>query len=95
LAARYKWTDDEERFGIDLQLGVIAQELEKIVPEVVSTDADGVKRVKYTDLIPLMIEAFKAERIEKAAEITQLKAESTALKAALCSKFPDLPLCMK
>ena len=111
----YKWID-EERFGSDVQLGVIAQELEQIVPEVVSTGADGVKRVKYTDLIPLMIEAFKAERIEKDAKIAkltaranhaeeesvqlkaesaQLKAESAALKTAFCSKFPDLPLCMK
>ncbi len=68
----YKWID-EERFGSGTQLGVIAQEIEEIVPEVVTTDREGVKRVRYDDLIPLVIEAIKAERAEKNAEITRLK----------------------
>jgi hypothetical protein len=88
----YKWID-EERYGPETHFGVIAQELEKVVPEVVHTGSDGVKRVRYNDLIPLIIEAMKAERAEKNAEIEALNAESAALKLALCSKFPDLALC--
>jgi FtsZ-binding cell division protein ZapB len=80
----------------------------------VVTGSDGIKRVKYDDLIPLIIEALKAEKASKDTEIAQLKAESAQLKAesaqlkaradrtdfesaqlraALCGKFPDLPVC--
>ena len=101
----YNWMD-EKTYGSDTQFGVIAQEIEQIVPEVVTTGSDGVKRVRYSDLIPLVIEALKAEKISKDAEIARLKAESAQLKAradraevesaqlkaALCHKFPDLPV---
>jgi len=33
----YKWID-EDKYGSQTQIGVIAQEIEKIVPEVVTTD---------------------------------------------------------
>jgi hypothetical protein len=95
----YKWID-EERNGSGTQYGVIAQEIEKILPDVVVTGSDGIKRVKYDDLIPLIIEALKAEKASKDAEISQLKAESAQLKAesallkaSLCGKFADLPVC--
>ncbi len=76
----YKWID-EERNGSGTQYGVIAQEIEKILPDIVVTGSDGIKRVKYDDLIPLIIEALKAEKSSKDAEISQLKAESAQLKA--------------
>ena len=88
----YKWID-EAAYGSDTQLGVIAQEIEEILPEVVTTDANGTKRVKYTDLIPLLVEAFKAEKSAKDAEVAALKAEAQALRTALCAKFPDLAVC--
>ena len=88
----YKWID-QERSGFGTQYGVIAQELEKILPDVVVTGSDGIKRVKYDDLIPLIVEAFKEEKTIKDDEIAQLKAQSAALKAALCDKFPDLAIC--
>jgi hypothetical protein len=40
-------------------MGVIAQEVEKVVPEVVSTNENGIKTVKYSNMIGLMIEAIK------------------------------------
>ncbi|MBC7532047.1 MAG: tail fiber domain-containing protein [Oligoflexus sp.] len=86
----YKWIN-EKQYGSETQLGVIAQEIEKIVPEVVTTGSDGVKRVKYTDLIPLIIEAMqeqntefeklKADSERKDADISQLKTEFAKLKA--------------
>jgi hypothetical protein len=50
--------------------GVIAQEIEKVLPEVVSTDYDGYKSVAYTEIIPVLIEAIK----ELQKEINELKA---------------------
>ena len=39
--------------------GVIAQDVEKVLPEAVSTKPDGTKGVHYNKLIPLLIEAVK------------------------------------
>jgi hypothetical protein len=44
------------------QIGVIAQEVEKVVPEAVRTGADGYKGVAYQNLVGLLIEAIKAEK---------------------------------
>lgn len=41
------------------RLGVIAQEIEKILPEVVTENADGIKAVNYSGIIPVLIEAIK------------------------------------
>jgi len=79
----YKWID-EDKYGNQTQIGVIAQEIEKIVPEVVTTGGDGVKRVKYTDLIPLVIEAMQEQNMaleRLMADTTQLKTENERLKA--------------
>tara|TARA_R110000868_G_scaffold174058_1_gene410515 strand:+ start:572 stop:952 length:381 start_codon:yes stop_codon:yes gene_type:complete len=40
-------------------LGVIAQEVEQVVPEVVFTDAEGMKSVAYANLVGVLIEAIK------------------------------------
>ena len=42
--------------------GVIAQELEAILPELVVDRADGYKAVKYDRIIALLIEAVKAQQ---------------------------------
>ena len=52
------------------QIGVIAQEMEEVLPEVVITDGDGVKSVAYGNIVGVLIEAIK----ELKAEIDQLKA---------------------
>jgi hypothetical protein len=51
-------------------VGVIAQEVEKILPQVVATRGDGIKAVKYEKLIALLIEAIKElnEKIESKKE---------------------------
>ena len=49
--------------------GVIAQEVEIIMPEVVSTNEDGFKSVAYGNMVGLLVEAIK----ELKAEIEELK----------------------
>ena len=44
------------------QVGVIAQEIEKILPEVVVTDDDGYKSVEYGHIVPVLIEAIKEQQ---------------------------------
>ena len=50
-------------------VGVIAQEIEKVLPEVVTTRDSGYKAVKYEKIIPLLIEAIK----EQQQQIEELK----------------------
>mgnify|MGYP003689999037 FL=1 len=52
-------------------VGVIAQEMEEIVPEVVKTDQDGMKSVNYGALVGVLIEAVK----ELTQEVETLKAK--------------------
>ena len=58
------------------EVGVIAQEVEKVLPEVVSEDADGYKSVDYSKLTPLLIEAVKEQQVQ----IEMLQAEIADLK---------------
>ena len=50
-------------------VGVLAQEVEKVLPEVVTTRDNGYKAVKYEKIIPLLVEAIK----ELQAEVQELK----------------------
>ncbi|MBT8420744.1 MAG: tail fiber domain-containing protein [Gammaproteobacteria bacterium] len=51
-----------EEKATDRQIGVIAQELEKEFPELVSTDNEGYKSVAYSKLTAVLIEAIKAQQ---------------------------------
>jgi hypothetical protein len=57
------------------QMGVIAQEMEEVAPEVVHTDDEGMKSVTYGNLVGVLIEAVK----EQQATIVQLIAQVDAL----------------
>jgi uncharacterized protein YaiE (UPF0345 family) len=50
----YQWKENDE-----YQYGVIAQEIEKILPHAVSTGTNGIKGVSYNQIIPVLIEAIK------------------------------------
>ena len=49
-------------FGSEKQIGVIAQEIEEVLPELVVTDNEGFKAVKYENLTPVLIEAVKEQQ---------------------------------
>jgi hypothetical protein len=53
------------------EVGVIAQEVEAVLPDVVSTNDQGIKSVKYGNMVALLIEAMK----EQQAQIDELKAK--------------------
>lgn len=56
----FDWVEKEEVHGNSgHDVGVIAQEIEKVLPEVVDTRDNGYKAVKYEKLVPLLIEAIK------------------------------------
>jgi len=45
-------------------IGVIAQDIEKILPEIVTTRDNGYKAVRYEKLVALLIEAVKEQQLE-------------------------------
>lgn len=47
------------KFNMEPRIGVIAQEVERVIPEVVHTHSDGLKSVAYQNLVGLLIEAIK------------------------------------
>lgn len=54
----FDWNDKQSSYeGHDI--GVIAQEIEKVLPELVNTRDNGYKAVKYEKLVALLIEAIK------------------------------------
>lgn len=58
--------------------GVIAQEVEQVMPSAVHTDASGMKFVEYDQLMAPLIEAIKQQQ----QQIDDLKKEVSALKVA-------------
>ncbi len=75
----FYWKKDEfpERsFGEEQSFGLIAQEVEEVLPELVSEDEQGFKTVNYSKLPILMLQAIK-----------ELKAENNLLKQEMQKGF--------
>jgi len=63
----YQWKDDWRDQAS--QTGLIAQEVEKVMPELVKEDEKGIKSVNYSGLVPYLLEAIKILK----AEVDELK----------------------
>ena len=55
----FNWKNDKSK-----AVGIIAQDVEKVLPEAVSTNGQGYKVVSYDSLIPLLIESVKSLKAE-------------------------------
>jgi hypothetical protein len=75
----FDW-NDKQTFNSGKDYGVIAQEIEEIMPELVNVNHNGFKAVRYEKITPLLIEAIKEqnsmiknqkERIDKLEEVIQ------------------------
>lgn len=72
-AATYQWKDSPEQ---GTQIGLIAQQVESVVPEVVATSSDGrQKGLSCTGLNAITIQAIQELKEQKDAEIAALRAE--------------------
>ncbi len=61
----FTWKDNGNK-----AYGVIAQDVEEILPDIVSTNKEGVKSVSYTQIIPFLIQVIQ----EQHKEIQKIKA---------------------
>ena len=78
----YAWRAAEfpdRHFGDQRAYGLIAQDVEKVLPELVATNNDGFKAVDYSKLPLLTIQAVK----DLTSQVTDLKSENDALKQRL------------
>lgn len=71
-AIKFTWKSDETNRP---QVGVSAQSVQKVIPEAVEADNEGILGVRYTEIIPLLV-----------ASIQELNAKVTALEAQLQGK---------
>ena len=62
-AITYNYETDkfpDQNFPKSRQVGFSAQELEKVLPEVVKTNSEGLRSVNYANIAPLLSEGIKA-----------------------------------
>lgn len=63
----FEWRKDEfpdKGFAEGRKIGLIAQEVEKVLPQVVSSDNDGYKSVEYVNMVAVLIEAVKELKMQ-------------------------------
>ena len=65
----FNWNENKQDIYKGKDYGVIAQEIESVLPELVVEREDGYKAVKYDKLVSLLIEGIK----ELSSEVNQLK----------------------
>jgi len=78
----YNWRADEfkdKNFETTPQIGLIAQEVEKVFPELVKTDVNGYKSVEYSKVVAILIQAVKEQQViisNQQEQIVDLKVQS-------------------
>ncbi|MEM6265421.1 MAG: tail fiber domain-containing protein [Bacteroidota bacterium] len=77
---RYQWKDNP---GSKAKIGLIAQEVEEVVPEVVHTpeNADAYLGMNYAEMVPVLIQAIQDQQAQIEALEAQVKAQGEALEA--------------
>ena len=60
----FDWNEKSSQLQQELghDVGLIAQEVEKVLPEIVITREDGIKAIQYEKVVPLLVEAIKEQQ---------------------------------
>ena len=77
-------------------IGFIAQEVETVLPELVSTGKDGYKSVSYSNAVPVLVEAVKEQQMQIEAQNRQIERQQKQLdelKAIVCAIKSDAAVC--
>jgi outer membrane murein-binding lipoprotein Lpp len=78
----FEWNREQYpalRLGRQREIGLIAQDVEQLYPELVFTSPDGLKSVDYAKLTPILIEAIRVQQVS----IERLERENDDLDARL------------
>ena len=88
----FDWRSEEYPnlgLGTGRQLGLVAQDVEKVLPQLVTEGADGFKRVSYEHIPMLLLQGMR----EQQARITELGQQNAALKEVVCGDHPEADAC--
>ncbi len=104
----YDWRHEDfpnKSFKKGRDIGVIAQEVQKVFPEVVTEDDQGYLSVAYAKLVSPLIEAVKEligitdnnsrDIASLEARTRKLEEENKMLKEALCEMNPKAKICLR
>ena len=72
---KFTWKDDVDNKPC---VGVIAQSVQKVIPEAIESTEEGILSVRYTDIIPILVASIQ----ELNAKVDAQAAEIAALKGA-------------
>lgn len=62
-AIEFDWNDKQQTYtGHDI--GLIAQQVQEIAPEIIAERSDGYLSVKYEKIVPILVEAIKEQQIQ-------------------------------
>ena len=80
----YEWRTEEysgRGFGKGKEIGLIAQNVEAVIPELVISDSKGYKALAYDKLIPVLVEAIKEqEAVIREQEKQNIQKEARIMK---------------
>ena len=85
----YRWKEDTT-FANEADIGLVAQEVEKVFPELVAENEQGYKGIAYSKLTAVLIEAIKEQQQQFTAEITALQKENAQLKTIMAEQMQAL-----
>ncbi len=87
----FKWRD--ESLSQETHIGLIAQDVEKVIPELVTEDENGFKAIAYAKLTTILIEAIKDQQGQMTVQqdqIAALEKENTQLKTIMAEQMDAL-----
>jgi hypothetical protein len=70
-AKTYRWKEDTT-FANKADIGLVAQDVEKVFPELVAEDGQGYKAIAYSKLTAVLIEAMKEQQGQMTAQQDQI-----------------------
>jgi len=86
----YFWRPELNR-GERKKLGLIAQEVEAVLPELISENKGGIKSVNYQGMVPVLINAVKELSEQSKNQMTEIELlkKQIQLQQALLTKLAD------
>ena len=87
----YSWIEnDKVHINSGNDIGVIAQEVEEVLPEIVTTRDNGYKAVRYEKLTPFLISCIKEQQKQiesQQTQISSLQSQIDELKQLIQNKL--------
>jgi hypothetical protein len=77
----FDWKENSEILDIKEDIGFIAQDVQKVIPELVKENEDGNLSLRYQGLIPVLLEAMK----EQQKQIDELKSQMAVSNKRACN----------